>query len=175
MSDKSLKKGYEDNDIKLRGILVFGAGLVALIIVTFGLMWYFQQAMEAQTLENEKVSPMAMKAEEKLPPEPRLQAAPGFGVDSEKGRVNLELTIPQAEYRELEKQWKELREKGHKVTDPKTGKDTWVSLPLSEAKERLLKEGVKARSEEESKKAMADAGMIVTTSSAGRIASEKRR
>ena len=46
-------------------------------------------------------NPLAMSDREQLPPEPRLQMAPGFGVDTEKGRVNLELSYPQSEYRTL--------------------------------------------------------------------------
>src|SRR4051794_638562 len=90
-------KGYEENQIQLRGIIGFGVGLFLLIVITFGLMWMFSGVLKDtfKTPDNEK-NPMAMSDKERLPPEPRLQLAPGFGVDSENGRVNLELMAPQA-------------------------------------------------------------------------------
>jgi hypothetical protein len=50
--------------------------------------------------------PMAMKPEDRLPPEPRLQAAKGFGIKLQSGEwVNLENREPEAEYRVLRAQW----------------------------------------------------------------------
>ena len=113
-----------------------------------------------------------MTAEERLPPEPRLQSAPGFGVESPDGRINLELREPQAEYKELEKQWQALWENGEK--DEKTG--TVISLSMEAAKEKVLNDGsIKSVTGEEGQKALTDATMIISASSAGRLASEKKR
>ena len=109
-----LNKPYEENDIQLKGIIGFAGGLFLLIVITFGLMWAFLNVLKDYSAEGEVKNPMIMSEKERLPPEPRIQAAPGFGVDSENGRVNLELTIPQAEYREMQKQWKKAWEEGHK-------------------------------------------------------------
>ncbi len=110
-----LNKPYEENEIGFKGILSFAIGLFLLIVITFGLMWGFLRVLKDNRNENAgPVNPLMMNEKERLPPEPRLQSAPGFGVDSEKGRVNLELTIPQAEYRELTKQWQDLWEHGQK-------------------------------------------------------------
>ena len=110
-------------------------------------------------------------AEERLPPEPRLQLAPGFGVEAENGRVNLELMAPQAEYRELQKQWKDLWEHGRK--NATTGAITAMSM--AEAKEKLLSQQVKARSGPEAEQAAAGSKMYFSDSSSGRKASERRR
>ena len=108
---------YEKDKIELRGIMFFTLGLVLLIGVTFGLMALLQRAMEAQAHdEKDSVSPLAYTLEDRkngvgLPPEPRLQAAPGFEVEREDGsKINLELREPQSEYRELRKQWNEVLE-----------------------------------------------------------------
>ena len=94
-----LDKGYEENYIGLKGIVYFGVGLLLLIIITFVLMWALLYKMrEVSTEYADPANPMAMTEKERLPPEPRLQAAPGFGVDSDEGRVNLELTVPASEY-----------------------------------------------------------------------------
>ena len=101
-----LNKPYEDNEIRLKGIFGFAIGLVLLIVITFGLMWALLNVLKDYSKENAgPVNPMAMSEKEHLPPEPRLQLAPGFGVESEKGRVNMELQAPSAEYRELRRQW----------------------------------------------------------------------
>lgn len=163
---------YEQNIIGLRGIFLFGGFLLFLIVITFGLMWALLNVLE-DNVKADKASnnPMAMSERERLPPEPRLQSAPGFGVDSEKGRVNLELREPQAEYRELRAQWLEIWKNGRK--DPKTGAITL--MPIEEAKAKLLEQNLKAKSGADAEKAMSDSLMYFTDSSSGRIASEKRR
>jgi hypothetical protein len=166
-------KSYETNIIGLRGIIYFGIGIFLLIIVTFGLMSVLLNVMEDQAKEADErnPNPMVMTKEESLPPEPRLQAAPGFGVGEGKDRVNMELKAPQSEYWELEKQWNKTWAEGQK--DPNTG--TVVTLPMEEAKKRLLQENVKARSGQDAGKAFEESRTFVSYSSAGRMASDKRR
>ena len=163
---------YETNLIGLRGIIYFGVGLFLLVVVTFGLMYFLLNVMEDQAIEiKDDKNPMMMNDTERLPPEPRLQTAPGFGVDSERGRVNMELLAPQSEYWELERQWKEQWKNGQK--DPKTG--TVVTLGIEEAKKKFLEQNVKARSGEQSQKSLDESRSIVSYSSAGRTATDKRR
>ncbi len=163
---------YETNVIGLRGIVYFGVGLLLLIVVTFGLMLVLQNVMEDQAAETKDAkSPMMMDERESLPPEPRLQAAPGFGMESEQGFVNMELKAPQSEYREMERQWEKLWADGQK--DPKTG--TVVTLPIDEAKRKFLEENMKTPSGEQVEKSMDESRSIVSQSSAGRTATDKRR
>ncbi|MBA4186163.1 MAG: hypothetical protein H0X49_19475 [Acidobacteria bacterium] len=163
---------YETNVIGLRGIIYFGVGLFLLIVVTFGLMLVLQNVMEDQAAETKDTkSPMMMNERESLPPEPRLQAAPGFGMDSEQGRVNMELKAPQSEYREMERQWEKLWAEGQK--DQKTG--TVVTMPIDEAKRKFLEENMKTPSGEPVEKSMDESSRIVSYSSAGRTATDKRR
>ena len=166
------EKPYEQNVIGLKGIVYFGVGLVILIVITFSLMWAFRGVLEENAKETKtSTNPMALSDKEKLPPEPRLQAAPGFGVEAENGRVNLELREPSAEYRELRKGWEDIWKNGQK--DDKTGIAT--SLPIDEAKQKFLQQGVKARSGADAEKALADSRMYISDSSAGRMATLKRR
>ena len=165
-------KAYEQNVIGLKGILYFGIGLFVLIVITFGLMWAFLDVLEDyEKLSKASTNPMIMSEKERLPPEPRLQTAPGFGVESESGRVNLELQAPQAEYWELRKKWEEIWKHGQK--DPGTG--MIVSMSIDEAKTKFLEKNVKAKAGAEAEKAFAESRMIVTDSSSGRVASEIRR
>ena len=165
------EKGYEPNDIRLKGILYFGVGLLLLIVITFGLMWALLGVFEGEFANRRAAGPMTMTEKERLPPEPRLQLAPGFKVDSPDGTVNLELLAPAAEYHEMRREWDQKIEKGE--IDPKTGAIT--SMPIDAAKEKLLEENVKATTGSDGEKALNDSRMFVSDSSAGRLASEKRR
>ena len=163
---------YEQNEIQLKGIFGFAIGLFLLIVITFALMWAFLGALKDNAKENaDPKNPLGKSDRERLPPEPRLQLAPGFGVESEKGWVNMELQPPAAEYNELKKQWAELWEHGRK--DEKTG--IMSVMPIEMAKEKFLAENVKAKSGHEAEEFLKDSRAIISDSSAGRLASERRR
>jgi len=165
-------KPYEQNVIGFRGIVYFGVGLLLLIVVTFGLMWALLGVFEDQA-KTDKMSdnPMRMSDMENLPPEPRLQAAPGFGVDGPNGRVSLELTAPQSEWMELEKQYRQIWEKG--MVDKATGAVS--ALPIDEAKRKVLERNLKARSGPDAEKAYVDSKLRFSDASSGRVATDRRR
>ena len=72
---------HEASDVSVSGVLKFVLGLTALGVVVFVLMWGLFGLLNAQETEKEPPpGPMAMKPEDRLPPEPRLQAAKGFEV-----------------------------------------------------------------------------------------------
>jgi len=167
-----LNKAYEENEIRLKGIIGFGIGLFLLIVITFGLMLAFLNTLKQYHKETaDPANPLAMSDKERLPPEPRLQLAPGFGVDGEKGRVNLELAPPAAEYHELRAQWLEVWEHGAK--DPKTG--TVTILPIDEAKEKFLEENAKAKSGPEAEEFLKNSRSFMSDASSGRVAGETRK
>ena len=169
------EKPYEANVIDAKLIVYFVGGLFLLIVITFGLMWLLEQfVLEPQKVEDDKRNtiPVALKGDEKLPPEPRLQSAPGFGVDTPNGRVDLQLREPAAEYNVLLKVWENEWANGQK--DPQTG--TVITLPIDEAKEKVLKDGmIKSRPEAASEHAVKEATTFFTASSSGRVASEVRK
>jgi hypothetical protein len=165
-----LNKPYEQNEIGLRGIVWFGVGLLLLIIITFGLMWALLNVLRDYDRENAgPVNPLGMSERERLPPEPRLQGAPGFGVEAEAGRVNLELLEPQAEYRALRQQWDDVLE--HGVKDARSG--SVIAMPIEEAKDKLLGQGLKARSGPDADSVIDESRLTVSDSSSGRVASER--
>jgi hypothetical protein len=166
------EKSYEQNIIGLKGIVYFAIGLLILIAITFGLMWALFNVLESDARETKKSNnPMQASDREKLPPEPRLQSAPGFGVESEKGRVNLELREPQAEYRTLHEGWVEVWEKG--TIDHATGAVT--SMPIEEAKAKVLADNLKTRTGVDTDQLMRQSQMVISDGSSGRMASLKRR
>lgn len=167
-----LNRSYEENDVKLKGIIWFGGGLFLLIVITFALMWFFLGLLEDYSKETAgPPNPMLQNERDRLPPEPRLQGAPGFGVESPKGWVNMELKEPQAEWWELEKQWDELKAKGQK--DEKTG--AVISLPIEDAKAKFLEQGVKAKSGPEAEEFLRTSQTTVSDASAGRLSPDTRR
>lgn len=171
---ENYEKPYETNVIGLRGIIYFAVGLFLLVVITFGLMLFLQNVMEDQSIaEKDVASPMMMNERERLPPEPRLQAAPGFGVESSQGRVNLELKAPQSEYRNLQEQWETMWKDGQK--DAKTG--TVVTMPIEEAKRKFLEQsaGKPQPNAQQKEEVVRTSRSIVSLSSAGRTASDVRR
>ncbi|KXK00692.1 MAG: hypothetical protein UZ17_ACD001002035 [Acidobacteria bacterium OLB17] len=172
MTPADFDKAYEQNDVQLRGVLWFVGGLSVLIVMVSVLMWVFLSQLEDyRRATKAPANPMALSEKERLPDGPRLQSAPGFGVEGPNGHVNLELTQPAAEYLELKKQWDALEKNGEK--DPKTG--AVIMLPIEEAKRRLLAEGLKARSDDAAKGLYDDSRRFYSESGAGRMETEIRR
>src|ERR671916_3503705 len=72
---------HEESDVSVRGVGTFVGALAAGMIVVCVLMVGMYKAFEWQVRREEsreQRSPMARNEEERLPPEPRLQSAPGF-------------------------------------------------------------------------------------------------
>jgi hypothetical protein len=167
------EKPYEQNLIGLKGVMYFGIGLLLLILITFGLMYVLLwQVLEVDAVaEKSSDNPMIMSDRDRLPPEPRLQSAPGFGVEGPNGPVNLELREPQAEYRELKKIWDEEIKKGQ--IDPTTG--AMITMPIDKAIDKFMQQPMRAQTGPEAEKAAKDSRLYYTDASAGRKAAEKRR
>lgn len=168
------EKPYEQNLIGLKGVVYFGVGLVILIVVTFSLMYVFRGVLEEnakQTKSSAQPDIMRMSEREKLPPEPRLQGAPGFKVEGENGPISLELKAPQSEYWELKKQWESAWKEGSK--DARTG--TVVTMPIDEAKEIVLQKALKAKTGPEAEKALREPTLYLSDASSGRVATLHRR
>jgi hypothetical protein len=163
---------HEKSDVNIRSIIMFAGGLLVFGIIVHILMWLMFNYMEDRARKSEPPQRhMALTEKERMPPEPRLQAAPGFGVNLGEGKelIRLELREPQAEYNEMLKIWKqELDGK----PDPRTGQ---VSMPIEEAKQKILSNGeLKSRSQAEGQQQVDTQGMdIPSYQSSGRM-TEKR-
>jgi len=78
---KSIESNYEVSDVELRGIIVFLIGLTVMTVVVYLLMLLMFELLnknEIATDRKKPQSPLALSEKERLPPEPRLQSAPGF-------------------------------------------------------------------------------------------------
>jgi hypothetical protein len=166
------EKPYEQNIIGFRGIVYFAVGLVLLIVITFGLMWALLGVFEDQAkIEKASKNPMAESEKDRLPAEPRLQGAPGFGVDGPNGWINLEIGPPQAEWREVHKQYLDIW--AHGKVDKATGAVT--ALRIEDAKKKLLERNVKARSGADAERLIAESKLRFSDASSGRVATDRKR
>lgn len=165
---------HEESDVNIKGILQFTVGLLLFFLISLGLMrlmYNFLEKREAQREQKTASGPMALTEKERLPPEPRLQAAPGFGEDLNLGEgKNLELQAPQAEYRILSARWRDALEKGQK--DESTG--AVIALPIEEAMKKVVEQGLPARPVAAGQKTYEGAMEIPAYSSSGRTM-EKRK
>ena len=113
---------HEESDVAVRPLLWFVGGLTAFTIITCLAMLlmfkFFQNREESQELA---ASPLARQGEERLPPEPRLQLAPGWEVERDGKRQDLSYTsdnngyVPQpwSEWILVNEQWqRELKDYG---------------------------------------------------------------
>jgi hypothetical protein len=158
---------HERSDVSVSGVAKFVAGLTVLCGLVFVLMWGLFRFLNAQETEKEPpAGPMAMTEQERLPPEPRLQAAKGFGVKLENGEtVNLEIREPEAEYRVLREQW-------DRRLNCQSGQGAVATncVPIEVAIDKLLQSGVPVRPEKSSRPAEAPAP---TAWSAGRVSGKR--
>ncbi|MBA3322574.1 MAG: hypothetical protein H0T45_14165 [Pyrinomonadaceae bacterium] len=127
---------HETTDVRVKPIAWFVFGLFVFGVIVCVSMFGLFRIFEARAKADERpASPLARTGEERLPPEPRLQAAPGFGVTGEDGqRVDLSLKEPQSEYRVIRQQW-EQELKNYGWADEGTGR---VRVPIDEAKKMFL-------------------------------------
>lgn len=167
---RNVEVTHEKDDVNVGGVLTFIAALTILTIgVYIGLILLFNY-FKGQAAKEVKPGPMALSQQERLPPEPRLQAAPGFGVTLENGTwVNLQTTKPQAEFETLSAQWE--KELNGEIKDASGNSKT---IPIKDAiKQVVVGEGLPARTKEAPMNLRDYAISTPTAASSGRV-SEKR-
>src|SRR5690348_3538799 len=127
----------EVSDISVRGVMMFVISLsVSIAIVSTG-VWLLFRYFNGEEAKEPPPGPMALKKDERLPPEPRLQAAPGFAATLENGqRIDLQRGAPQAEYRVLRQYWEEALEGELK---DQSGNPT--SIPIEQAMKQVAAPG----------------------------------
>ena len=132
---KNIDVTHEASDVSVGGILKFVVGLTIFAVVVHVLMWGLFRFFNSQEAGKEPPpGPMAMTEQERRPPDPKLQAAPGFGVKLANGEwVPLENREPQAEYRVLLEQWDQTLKEGARDQSGKL-----VGLPIDQAMQKVL-------------------------------------
>ena len=167
---RNVEVTHETSDINVRAVITFAVVLtLSTIVVSFGLTFLFDFFDKQEAKTTRPPGPMALSKNERLPPEPRLQSAPGFQLKLENGQsVNLEKSIPQAEYRALRQQWEENLKTGLKDQSGNV-----VGMPIDTAIDKIVSESLPSKVKEPGKKLSDFAIGMPTASSSGREA-EKR-
>lgn len=145
------ESSYEHTDANVWAIVKLGLWLVVTaIVVHFGIGVMYRMLIERAKVTEQQPYPLAVSAEAKLPPEPRLQAQPASEI---------------GDFRAVEEQ----RLHGYGWVDKDAGV---VHIPIEEAMRLTIERGLPARPE--------DAGQppasptLASDASAGRVM-EKRR
>jgi hypothetical protein len=159
---------HEQSDVNISGIFTFAIALTIVTIAVAVGMWLLVRYFQAQDAKDPQPGPMALRQDERLPPEPRLQAAPGFGVTLENGQViQLGLREPKAEYEVLRQEWERaLREGGRDQSG------NVVGIPINDAIKAVVTQ-LPARTKEAPTKLEDYAISVPTAASSGRM-TEKR-
>ena len=167
---RNVEVEHETSDINLRAVLTFAVVLaISIGVVAFGLTFLFKFLSAQEAKRSPKPGPMALAQKDRLPPEPRLQSAPGFQVKLENGETrDLKLSAPQAEYGVLRSQWEENLRTGLKDQSGNV-----VGMPINAAMDKIVSEGLGSKSKQPNGKIEDFAIKMPTASSSGRE-TEKR-
>ncbi|MCA1642105.1 MAG: hypothetical protein LC785_09175 [Acidobacteria bacterium] len=166
---------HEESDVSVKGVGAFVgilfAGLVLIAALMVGLYKAFEWNAKRQDARIE-VSPMARTDAERLPPPPRLQAAPGFESldphDPHDDSQKFQLKHPHAEWEALQRKWDwELNNPG--AVDPGT---QTMRVPIKDAMRMTLEKGLPTRQQQAGESGWKGAD-VPSYSSAGRQ-TEKR-
>lgn len=170
---KNVDVTHEASDVNISGIVKFVVGLTIFGIVITVLMWGMFNFLNAQQQKKEPPpGPMAMTSNERLPPDPKLQSAPGFGVKLENGQwVPLANREPQAEYRVIREQWEQTLREGSRDQSGKV-----VGLPIDQAMQKVLEgDGLRSRKQEDSPNITDEYEEITPSASSSGRETEKRK
>lgn len=163
---RNVEVTHEESDINVRAVLTFAVVLALSTIAVFiGVRVLFAFFNQQEARSEPKPGPMALSKQERLPPEPRLQGAPGFEITTEDGQKrNLQLSAPQTEYRVLLDQWHE-----NLKTGLKDHSGNVVGVPIDQAIDKVVSgQGLPSRVKGPSGKLTDYAISMPTASSSGR-------
>jgi len=144
---KNVDVTHEVSDVYIGGVAKFVLALSVLMVVSFLLMWALFKVLESKST-NAPRSPMALSDKERLPPEPRLQGAPGFAEELDKSAARGKQTeSPETkkgpappkdalwEMKVLREQWDDVLANG-----PVDQNGQHYGMPIEKAKEEVLKQ-----------------------------------
>ena len=157
---KNIDVTHEKSDVDVGSIAKFVVALLVLTIATHIGLWGMFRIMQRYETDKEQTqhrSPLAPSAAERLPPEPRLQVAPGFAESLEKAApgqheerkiqtANKGFDTPKDplwEIKVLRKQWTHVLEQG-----PTDEHGQRFGMPIEQAKEEVLKQLATKKSEQ---------------------------
>jgi len=168
---RNVEVTHERSDVNVGALVKFVLFLTLLTVVVYVLMWGMFRLFYAQSQKEPMPGPMSMSEKERLPPEPRLQSAKGFGSELAKSTGDKEdpnhPRDPKWEIRALHQVWDDGLNHGSRDANGQV-----VGIPIEEAMKRLATGGLPSRANGPVK--MEDLAISVpTAASSGRV-TEKR-
>ena len=166
---KNIDCAHETSDVNVFALLKFVLALTIMTAVVYVLMLFLFKFLNTQETQNEPpAGPMAMSAQESLPPEPRLQSAPGFAQDLSKSVGDLNADKPKDplwEIHVLREQWdRDLRE------GPKDSSGRSVGIPIEAAMQKFVTDqGAKTGESKMSRPLEGYGEQMPTAASSGRV------
>jgi len=150
---KNVDVTHEVSDVYIEGIAKFVVALTILMVVSFVSMWALFRSFESRAVDPPR-SPMALSDQQRLPPEPRLQGAPGFAEQLDKSAAKEkepEMSHeskagapapkdPMWEIKVLRDHWEDVLKNG-----PVDQNGQRYGMPIERAKEEVLKQGLPVR------------------------------
>lgn len=167
---KNVDVTHEVSDVNVPVLLKFVGALTVMTIAVYFLMWGLFRFFNTQATQQEPPpSPMALSEQERLPPEPRLQGAPGFADELAKSAGDSSQQKgdkpkdPLWEIRVLRQQWEQQLKQGAMDSSGKP-----VGVPIEEAMKKILEQGLPSRSQPGLPQEVPDQG-LPTAASSGRV------
>jgi hypothetical protein len=154
---KNVDVSHEMSDVNIGGIVKFIVALTVMaIVIHIGLWAMFAVLDRREAQKDVQKSPLALSENERLPPEPRLQGAPGFAAQLKEtpspnqetsataGEVLPKPRSPLWEINALRAQWKDVLDNG-----PRDQNGNRYGMSIEEAKKKLIEQGLPVRGQKQ--------------------------
>lgn len=169
---RNVEVTHERSDVNVSAIVKFVLGLTVMTVAVYILMWGMFRFFYAQSQREEPApGPMAMSEKERLPPEPRLQGAKGFGEELSKTVAEMNPDNrprdPKWEIEVLERLWHDNLQNGLRDANGQV-----VGLPIEEAMKRVVESGLPTRANGPMK--LEDFAVSIPTAASSGRTTEKR-
>ena len=87
-----LEKGYETEDLSIRGMTIFGIGIAVILLVTAGVILLMFNFFDDQNQARQRPMPPQVENLNTAPPAPRIQRLPGEDYARLRARAEADLT-----------------------------------------------------------------------------------
>ena len=166
---KNIDVTHETSDVNVPALLKFVVALTVMTALVYVLMLFLFKFLNEQEVQKEPpAGPMAMSEQERLPPEPRLQSAPGFAADLAKTVGDSDPQKPRDplwEIHVLREQWQRDLKEGPKDQSGRT-----LGMPIDAAMQKLVSDqNAKAAANQTRMTADGYGDQLPTAASSGRV------
>lgn len=169
---RNVEVTHERSDVNVGAIVKFIVLLTVATAAVYVLMWGLFRLFNAQAERGPAPGPMAMSEVERLPPEPRLQGAKGFGDD-------LAATVgdkdsphprdPEWEIRVLYGAWNDSLTQGRRGPNGEI-----LGMPIDDAIKKVVTDGLPSRATAQTKPPLRDFAISTPTAASSGRTTEKR-